>query len=145
MLRLFIYALAKSPLEDVCYILLLVFWSITSLVFLFLRLQDLVVVHLINEGPTPHNCLSTISSPHLLFPLPTSSASKMASLEIMAGPPALSTSSAGIRKLVCRVCQKGFTKAEHLRVSFHVPTNLRGRYTLYLCQDSKAIIRGSTS
>ncbi|KAJ5267633.1 hypothetical protein N7478_010441 [Penicillium angulare] len=35
----------------------------------------------------------------------------MASMEIMVGSPA----SAGAKKLVCRVCQKGFTKAEHLR------------------------------
>lgn len=83
---------------------------------------------LINEGPTPHNCLSTISSPRLLFPLPASSAPNMASLEIMVGSPALFASSAGVKKLVCRVCQKGFTKAEHLRVSLHVPTNLRGCY-----------------
>jgi hypothetical protein len=58
----------------------------------------------------------------------------MASLEIMAGPPVSSASSAGVKKLVCRVCQKGFTKAEHLRVSqhleyAHVPTILRGRYS----------------
>ncbi|KAJ5727610.1 hypothetical protein N7493_005430, partial [Penicillium malachiteum] len=33
------------------------------------------------------------------------------SMEIMTAPP----TSTGVKKLICRVCQKGFTKAEHLR------------------------------
>jgi hypothetical protein len=50
------------------------------------------------------------SSPHNSYFLLTTK--NMASIEMT--PPA----SAGIKKLVCRVCQKGFSKAEHLRVSY---------------------------
>jgi hypothetical protein len=80
---------------------------------------QLELVSLINGGchtpqfASPHDLL-LISS----FLFPTSfPLEDMASLEIMAGSLATSASSAGVKKLACRVCQKGFTKAEHLRVS----------------------------
>lgn len=63
---------------------------------------------MVNGCHTPQYPLST------LFPSCILPHSDNTMTEIM-------TPFAGVKKLVCRVCQKGFTKAEHLRVSVHVP------------------------
>lgn len=55
----------------------------------------------------PHNPVS--SSPRLLVPQPFSPTSPV----MMADP-----MSSGVKKLGCKTCQKVFSKAEHLRVSF---------------------------
>ncbi|KAJ5103859.1 hypothetical protein N7532_004388 [Penicillium argentinense] len=54
---------------------------------------------------------SLLSHSHFLLATPPSHQRGMVSMEIMVA----SSPSASIKKLVCRVCQKGFTKAEHLR------------------------------